>query len=190
MGTILSLCTRCLLLQCRLVLNGTPAEVVNAYLHQSAGQDSFHRVPQANGKPTVIYGRIIAAEESAAAHLELTISCGARYTASLDFRLLDSTGVPVGLASLGTFDDGHQLALQPGLTRLRMEITTTSLANGSYYVCLDLANPFVEYYDRTENCLSFQVTRSAARGGSRVFAQNWGCGSVHLPVSLVENAPA
>jgi hypothetical protein len=122
--------------------------------------------------------------------VELTISCGGRYTASLEIRLLDAAGAPVGYASLGTLDDTLLLSLEPGETTLRVELTTASLANGSYYLGIDLTKPFVEYYDRAENCFSFDVTRSAPRGGSRVLAQKWGCGSVQLPISLLEQTLA
>jgi hypothetical protein len=43
----------------------------------------------------------------------------------------------------------------------------------------------VEFYDRVENCLFFEVVRPVKNNATHVLAQSWGFGSVEFPLSLV-----
>ena len=116
--------------------------------------------------------------------LALEISSGEKRHVSLDLRLADGTGGVVAFGSLGTLNDAQKIALSPGANAFEIELPAAQFANGSYFLSLDLTEPFTEYFDRAENCLSVDFARASAEGGTRILAQSWGCGSVEIPLSL------
>ena len=187
MSAVMALCSRCVVLQ-----NGTlladlpPADAVSLYLREASASDSFTRPPQPNGRPTLTSGRIVSLQDSPVLRIELEISAGEKHRVSLDLRLADGTGVPAAFGSLGTLDGARKIALDPGSTALTVEMPTAHLANGSYFISLDLTEPFVEYFDRAENCLTVDLTRVSGEGGTRIIDQAWGCGSVEIPLSVAD----
>ena len=64
---------------------------------------------------------------------------------------------PVGLGSLGVFDLGRPVLISTGLTRVRLEMLPNRMANGEYVVSVDLTNPFIEFFDRVEDCVRFRI---------------------------------
>jgi lipopolysaccharide transport system ATP-binding protein len=189
MAAVLSLCTRCLMLEGgSLKLDTTPQEAVNRYLRETAVTDCFTRPAQPNGLPTIVGGSVHVMEETQTVSIALEISSGMRERLAVDLRLLDATGMPVAFGSLGSLDEREQIDLHPGITKVSLTLPTHQLALGSYYVGLDLNVPFVRVYDRADSCFEIKVIRSAATGGNRCLTQTWGYGSYEIPI--VNNAKA
>ena len=69
---------------------------------------------------------------------------------------------------------------------MSISVPIYQLAVGTYYISMDLTIPDVEYYDRAENCLSFEITRPPREGERRVLSQTWGYGSLQLPLKLID----
>jgi lipopolysaccharide transport system ATP-binding protein len=189
MSAIQTLCTRCIVLQGGRILADAPtAAAVQVYLNESAPSGSFTRPAQPDGRPTMTSGttRFLPNDNrSLRVDLEIT-SCRAQKL-GIDLRLQDAAGFVVGFGSVGGLDYHQLLHIQPGRQMISTILDTGQLAVGSYLLSLDLAVPNVEYLDRAETCLSFDVVRAAEGGASRVLSQTWGMGSYEIPVKLSAN---
>jgi lipopolysaccharide transport system ATP-binding protein len=188
MSSILSLCSRCLLLsQGRVEMDDTAKACTQAYLQQRSKQGAFERLADPGSRARIASGEIVAddQDESQRMLLKLQIWSAAAQKTAVDLRLSEGAGNSVGFGSLGTLDARQMVDLQPGSNVLRISFSTAQLANGSYSISLDLNVPYQEYLDRAENCLSFDLERASEAGGNRVLLQNWGYGSLRIPLSSV-----
>jgi len=195
MSAIQNLCSRAIFFRSGTVaLDGDVPSVVKAYLQESVATDRFVR-EEADGP--AIGPKITAASLRSPQGTELDLSDDtvllrvsvhspqARRVA-LEIRWHDALGSSIGFAALGTLNDQQMLDLHTGHNELIVAFSTASLANGSYAISLALAVPFVEFLDRVENCLSFDLERGASGPGTRVVEQKWGYGSHHMPVQLIK----
>jgi lipopolysaccharide transport system ATP-binding protein len=185
MGAIRSLCKRCLLIQNALLVRDDIAqEVVGAYLDDSKTSNILSRSVQENGNPTIIYGTL--EDKRGEVIFRLFIVSHEARNVSIDLRLRDRFGNPVGFGSLGALDSTRLIRLSPGSTYVSFSMATSSLATGVYLVSLDVSLPDVEFYDRLDDCFSFEVIRPPSEGARRVVSQKWGYGSVEIPLSLIQ----
>ena len=185
MGAIQSLCKRCLLIQKgNLIQDNSAQAVVQAYLDDSKASNVLSRCEQENGKPTIVSGTLEQKREEVIFKLRI-VSNEAR-NVSIDLRLKDRLGNPVGFGSLGALDSTRMIRLLPGSTFVSFSMATSSLACGIYLVSLDVSLPEVEFYDRLDSCFSFELVRPPSKGAGRVVSQKWGYGSVEIPLTLVQ----
>lgn len=105
---------------------------------------------------------------------------------SLDVRLQDKLGSMVGYGSLGTLRNLESLQLSSGLNQIDLVLKTNQLAVGSYIISLDLTEPFVRYFGRFENILSFEVDANQGKSSDRSVLQSWGYGSYVLDIFQVK----
>ncbi|MBW4630326.1 MAG: hypothetical protein KME30_00010 [Iphinoe sp. HA4291-MV1] len=105
----------------------------------------------------------------------------------LDLRLTDGIGNPVGFGSLGTLNAKHLIKLKLGINTISFRMPINQLAIGKYFISLDLAKPDVEYYDKIENCLAFEVTRPPEEGGIVVLSQTWGFGCFEINLEAISH---
>jgi lipopolysaccharide transport system ATP-binding protein len=188
MSTIQSICERSIVFQCGHIIADTrTALAVQFYLQDSSVSDSFIRPKQVNRKPTLTAGRVTSINHlpDSPVQIDLEIFTTERKGVSLDLRLADSTGVAVGFGSLGTLKPSQLLELKPGLNPVSFTFPIHQLAVGSYFVSLDLTLPDAEFYDRVENCLSFEVVRAPSNDAIRVLSQSWGYGSFEIPLETI-----
>lgn len=188
MSTIQSLCSRCILLQSGLVIaDDVPNSVVQLYLDNSSVTDKFTRNFLNSEKPYIMAGEIISSPEfeNTKILINLKIHTSKNCKVSLELRLYDSTGIPVGFGNFGIYRASEVLELQVGLNYVSFTLPVIQLAVGSYFISLDLALPWLEYYDRLENCLFFEVVRAVSDGSDCVMSQSWGYGSIEIPLELI-----
>jgi lipopolysaccharide transport system ATP-binding protein len=185
MSVVQSLCKNCLVLEkgC-LVANVATSEAVSIYLESSLASTKFTRPKQVSGKPTIISGSLASydSSENPTVSIELEIFCQLSLCVSLDVRLANASGIPIGFGSLGALDSRLMIALNAGINFVSFCFSNRYFAVGTYYLSLDIALPDIEYYDRAENCLSFEVVRGPSEGAGRVLSQNWGYGSLEIPL--------
>jgi lipopolysaccharide transport system ATP-binding protein len=74
------------------------------------------------------------------------------------------------------------LQLSAGLNRIELVMKTNQLAVGSYMISLDITEPFVRYFGRFENILSFEVEANQGTSSDRSILQSWGYGSYVLDI--------
>ncbi len=72
-----------------------------------------------------------------------------------------------------------------GTTEVLVSLSTRCLALGEYVVSIDLTNPLVEFYDRVEDCIRFQVNTTKDTAFRWNLEQRWGYGSTLVPLSLI-----
>jgi len=166
-------------------MDGTAHQCVQTYLQQQTGLDSFQRVAAPGVNAAILAGKIVAdgGGENVQMLVKLKIWSDASRKVSLDLRLSESTGNPVGFGSLGTLDGNQMINLHMGINDVHFSFSTRQIANGSYAVGLDITFPFREFLDRVERCLSFEVARPAMAAGMHVTSQNWGYGSMQIPLT-------
>ena len=114
--------------------------------------------------------------------LDVEIQSDSRMQVSVDLRLTDDLGRAVGYGSLGNLNEKELVELGKGTSWLTFGFPIRQLAEGKYYMSIDLSKPDVEYYDRADHCLSFEIVRTPPEGTRRVLSQSWGYGSYEIPL--------
>src|SRR5262249_26795586 len=155
---------------------------VHAYLADNDAESAYRRAPAPSGRPTITHARVLPAASNDAVQVDLAILTNVACALSIDLRLTDVLGNPVGYGSLGAYVEREKVSLRPGENRVHFEILTDRLATGQYVGGIDLNNPEVEYYDRVDNCIKFEVIRQLTERRARVLLQAWGHGSYELPM--------
>ncbi|MFZ3136825.1 MAG: ABC transporter ATP-binding protein [Thermodesulfovibrionales bacterium] len=189
MSAIQSLCERSLILNkgC-LSIDGPTDLAVQHYLKDPSISYSFNRMYKENKELFITAGRLINSNNQTTngfIQVEVQIHSKYRKEISLDVRLKDELGNPVGYSSLGTLDSNERLFLSEGNQVVSFTLFVNQLAVGKYLLSLDLNVPYVQVYDRAENCLSFEVTRPPSPEKSLVLQQSWRYGCYEFPLKFL-----
>jgi lipopolysaccharide transport system ATP-binding protein len=187
MTAIQSLCSRALLFSHgRIAVDQSASIAVREYLSQHACTTAFDRPMVESAHLSIVQARLLShgCDDANNIRLQLCICSRQDRQISLDIRLCDALGNPVGFGSLGTFAPDQLISVNEGLNELILAIPSTHLANGSYLISFDVTIPFQEYLDRVEHCLRFDLDRPPM--GSRIHMplQKWGYGSYEIPITL------
>ena len=183
LSIIQALCQRCLVLQAGNLKFDQPTLLsVQGYLEDDSIANTFVRSPAKDGKPTIISGLVNLKTNEV--EISIVISTNYAKVVSIDLRIMDSMGIPVGFGSLGTLNPSQLINLRAGVNQIVLLMPTDKLAIGDYYIGLDVTLPDVETYDRLEKCLSFEVNRPPINNAKRVLSQSWGYGSFEIPLKL------
>ena len=181
-GTVQAICAQAIFLQGGRVVEFGPAhKVASLYLARGVGGESFERPPA--GQPAALRsGRLRLGDSEGRPELELTLTIEslAAKLISVDVRLSDPLGSPVAFGPVGSFDQSCEIELTAGRTVVTCTHDLSLLANGTYDVSIDLAEPMRGYLDRAERCLRFDLDVPPAAGYRRL-EQKWGLGSSELP---------
>jgi lipopolysaccharide transport system ATP-binding protein len=190
MGTILSLCSRCIFLK-----NGTidfdsePQEAVRKYLEEAQPTTQLDRPLQKSGDPTLVQGRLQtdeAGDDRYIIDISFTIETKTETETCFNISTKDSMGQKIGFSSLGSFNSEEMLKLKKGKNKYAVRLDASSIAIGTYFLSIDLGITNVRYFDRCEDCFSFDIEKSPRSGNHRVFSQKWGMGSVEIPMSRID----
>jgi lipopolysaccharide transport system ATP-binding protein len=187
MSAIQALCSRCILLNSGMsIADDTPTAAVKLYLEDASASNSFTRPLQKSGKPSIVSGELIPYPEfeDSKIQINLSIQTNEEYKVSLELRLSDRIGTPVGFGNFGIYRANEAIELKMGLNFLSFNLPIDRLAVGSYFISLDLAVPWVDFHDRLENCLLLEVTRYPKDGADYVMSQSWCYGSLEIPLEL------
>jgi len=183
MSAVQGLCATCALLRKGgLVEIGPTPGVVDYYLRDNSSTNRFQRNRPVDGPVKVVYAEVTGKRPGSSQKIELTVrlcSDGERQC-TLDLRMCDFKGQPVAFGSLGTLHPANLLYLHRGQNDIAVSIPIQDLAVGSYYLSMDVTHPDAEYYDRVEQCLTFDVARAPKEGAIRVLDQKWGYGCMEL----------
>jgi lipopolysaccharide transport system ATP-binding protein len=188
MSAIQSLCDRCIVLQSgKLIADDKSAAAVQIYLQDTKISNSFNRSINNSEKPRIVSGKLKSINTSLIPQIQIDteIYASAQKITSLDFRLKDSLGNSVGFGSLGTLKPDRLISLEVGLNSISFIFDIDRLAVGSYFISLDLSMPDIEYYDRVDDCLQFDVVRPPENGHIRVLNQSWRYGCYEIDLKLI-----
>ncbi|SFO48054.1 lipopolysaccharide transport system ATP-binding protein [Algoriphagus ornithinivorans] len=113
--------------------------------------------------------------------LFIQLSSNLEISVALDIRLKTSDlQMPVGFGSMGTFDQIDQLKLIKGQNNFEFNIDTKTLAIGEYLLSIDITKPFVKYYDRCEDCISFEILKPTSKHKDLLLSWNYGANAINI----------
>lgn len=188
MSIVQSLCSKAYLLESgRIVASGNTAQVISRYAGSYVETHSFERSPMIEQKATITQGRLINSEGQFNNEImvEMNIDAAMDQQISIDVRLTDPNKQPVAFGSLGTFNAAQLASLKKGKNKVGFRIDTSRLATGNYSMSIDLTVPDIEFIDKAEEVLQFEIIRSPINGDIRVLSLDWGRGAYQLPVELI-----
>jgi lipopolysaccharide transport system ATP-binding protein len=184
------LCERCLLLKAGQVFTDKSVSLaIQAYLNSETSSTSFKRTQIKTDVPSFISGNLKEIQNTSeeSIQIEVNIISPSHNKASLDVRLSDDIGAPVGFGSLGTLSTLQMIELNPGENHILFKFSTNQLAIGSYSISLDLTLPDIKFYDRSENCLGFEIIRPPRSGYIRALSQSWRYGSIEIEIIRIDD---
>lgn len=186
MGVIRTLCTAAIVLSGgNLAYRGPTLEGIQHYLSTGDDQKTIIRKLRQDGRPTITAASVeVLNSETAEIVLKLDIDSRTTELVSLEIKLFDGLGTPVGFASVGLLDTSKALCISPGVHRYNCQLQAPTLSRGNYRISAQLALPFVEVIDATGDSLLFHFDRSARDGEQRVLEQSWGYGAFEIPMTL------
>ncbi len=78
------------------------------------------------------------------------------------------------------------VSIKSGISHIVVFLPAPRLAAGNYSFSIDLTLPTICYYDRVEDCVSLSVEAVGAEVGVSPLKQEFGYGSIFIPMSLSE----
>lgn len=184
LDTIRTLCSRAVLLNSGSIsMIGDVGEVLSKYIASHKVQAAYSNNSENDAEVHLRSARIAnSANHPDAVVCTLEVVASKERRVSLDVRLQDKLGSMVGFGSLGTIRHLDALQLSAGVNQIELVLRTNQLAVGSYMISLDITEPFVRYFGRFENILSFEVEGNQGISSDRSVLQSWGYGSYVLDV--------
>lgn len=182
MGAVQALCKNSIYLQQgQLKMQGSTTQIIQSYLNDQPRATNTIRTADAVKQCAVLQVEKTAqnaqfTEVSVHIHATRSMAC------ALDVRLSSIDLTPSGFGSLGTFNPEEKVQLQPGNNIIPFRLPTSTLANGLYYLGIDLTEPDKEYYDRVEQALLIEVANQPIVPAGRVLQLDWKYGSTQLQI--------
>jgi lipopolysaccharide transport system ATP-binding protein len=175
-----SLCKQSILLQKgNIICKGSTNDVITEYLRFGT-QNCFERedVTQQIG-----FKRInIQGHSQGTFKIDILIESETDRSVAVDIRLKNYMLQPAAFGSLGTLDSKEIVSLRKGQNKISLILDLNLVSYGSYYLSFDLTEPFVQYFDRIEDCLN--LVHSSSSGEKKLPDQSWNLGSCALPITL------
>jgi len=186
LGAIQNLCSSCIYMEKGEVLfQGSTDKTLKLYLKTSS--DKYYKATEDNYTKDIFLKEADVDTSNVAQKgfvtINVVIISKIDAKISIDFRLTTELSIPVAFASLGTLIYDEMLNINKGENILSLNIKIEDLALGQYLLSIDLTQPNILYYDRCDECLSFEVIKANDR--SRQLQQDWNYGYFILPVSKV-----
>ena len=181
LGTIGALCQRGIMLRSgQLELDGAIGDAISHYASQGVSAASFVAAASAAGREAHFASAKVAYGDNAIT-VEAQIVSKSDRAMIVNARVRDALGAPLGMASLGGFDPDRMMRFAPGKSSFAMKIDMPPLANGTYFVDLDIEIAYGHSVDRVDDQLSVEVFRTPTATHGRVLQPEWGVGPIELP---------
>jgi lipopolysaccharide transport system ATP-binding protein len=87
---------------------------------------------------------------------------------------------------VGAFKSIRPVDLVAGINDITLQMSVYQLACGEYSVSVDLTYPFVEFFDRVEDCVRFKIQADLRDASVHSLEQDWGYGSIKLPLQIMQ----
>jgi len=182
MGAVQALCTKGIYLKNGKVDSiGTTSEVIQHYLNDVPASGSSRNV---SGKVHHIT-HVKSEQNMGTVNVDVIVESTETASVALDVRLITLNMEPSGFGSLGTFNPANKVRLEKGKNSVRFSFEAASLANGLYYLSLDLTDPDKEYYDRAEQVLMIEIANPADTEHGRSLLLDWKYGPNKLNITRI-----
>ncbi len=183
LGAVQALCEKTIYLhQGKIKEFAKSGPVIQQYLNEQSGQSTVVRKLNETKKCFVHEVSFNQDQEAGILKLSVKVESKMRGLVALDIRLANINMEPAAFGSIGTFDPDHKLAFIEGSNIISMEIKTDQLANGLYYVSIDLKEPDKEYYDRAEQALLIEIANQPIVPHGRSMQLDWNLGTMKLEI--------
>ncbi len=183
-GVVAGLCQSGLYLsQGNVILKGAVEDCISKYMHSLGNLDAYNMEDRPGYRAFIKSARIIGSKSIAAGEFleaEVTVFSRDSFAFSLDWRIKTEMSTPVAYG-VPVIQMNQVETLTPGLNRYLVRINSLSLAEGAYTLSFDVNIPWIEYIERVEDCLEFQVERSLASNQSHPIKASWNNGAVLFP---------
>jgi lipopolysaccharide transport system ATP-binding protein len=188
MTSILGLCSTGLLLNSGEVeAIGPIRAVVETYLAGFGTETALQRTPIG---AKLCISRIaierVSCRESTMVSLMVDITSRTEQRCSLELKLHDQYGGAIGLASVGLLDSSVRIAIREGKQSFRCELEMPRLAQGTYSIDAQIADPMVEVLDSLPRAVAFEVIPHPAAATVRPLEAAWGYGAIEIPLRVAE----
>ncbi|GAB4132135.1 MAG: hypothetical protein Fur0041_03140 [Bacteroidia bacterium] len=184
MGAVQALCNNSIYLKNGKISDmGKSSAVIQHYLNDQPQNGRFKR-NAASGKKCYL-NEIHARQENGKMILSAIVNSDEERRVAMDIRLQTLNMEAAGMGSLGTFNPEQKIKLKSGENSTEFELSTKNLANGLYYLSIDLTEPDKEYYDRAEQALMIEIANKPESENGRSFQLDWNYGAVKLDISLM-----
>jgi lipopolysaccharide transport system ATP-binding protein len=180
MGAVQALCNKGIYLKNGAIDKiGPTSEVIQHYLNDQPFTGSVR-----NGSGKVHHITEVHSDQSAGqVEIDVTIESAESAVAALDVRLTTINMEPAGFGSLGTFNPDRKIQLAKGRNKVRFVFNAGTLANGLYYLSLDLTDPDKEYFDRAEQVLMIEIANAAEVQHGRSMQLDWKYGPYKIDIT-------
>jgi len=113
----------------------------------------------------------------------LNIKTDKKISFAIDIRLKDSFFIPIGYGTIGAKINQDLIIIEEGENQVKLSLFTNDLASGLYYASIDITNPNIEYYDRLDDVINFELLPLDTKT-NKFLNQNWNYGSYQLNIFL------
>lgn len=183
MAAIQTLCIRALLMDAGAIqFDGLAAESVHRYLHRRTTLS----MPQtfAGRDPALSLRDITFDRSDNTLRIDIVVRTSEPRRLAIEFILLTTSGIPIAFSDCGTLDISRRLEFPRGDTFLTAQIDASALANGPYFICTQLVDPFAHVLLRHQHSDPVEIARIPSSTTRRVLELSWQSGVVELPLSL------
>jgi lipopolysaccharide transport system ATP-binding protein len=183
--TVKQLCGRAILLKDGSVLRqGPTSQVLDHYVALYSSSKSYRQNFTPGGKPKIVFAELEIDQDqgNVCLSIRLIIRTPRSLRCSIEMILNDNMGSPVGFADAGLLDPTQIVELSEGENHFQCKIILPSMAQGTYNVSVQIADPLIEIFHKIESNLGFELVRVNSGLNRRPLDQSRGYGSLELPL--------
>ncbi len=173
-------------------MTGSTGDGIQAYMDVDNQNLSLTRAPRTDAAATItgVYIESVEAREQTKIRLRCELHTARQTTCSIEVKLFDGVGTPIGIAEIGLADSARQIQLQPGRELVTCCFTMPRMASGMYRLAVQLTVPLVRIIDSTGDGMVFEVRPEPVDGHQRPIEWGWGCGSFEIPLEIARKPVA
>jgi lipopolysaccharide transport system ATP-binding protein len=192
MAVIQALCPKTILLESgRVRMIGSSADAALAYLASGSVSTLLERPARPNGIPTITRLELteVNCREETLLRFNLQVQGEPRKRCSIEVKISDAMGMPLGFASVGLLDPEKAVDLLGGIEEWSCTIKLPRMARGKFRLSVALAFPMIDFIDTTGDGLLFEIAPAPLPGYARVLDHSWGYGAFELPFEMTQKHP-
>ena len=152
-----------------------------AHYAGAGGSRSWSRTVPRNSDVSLLSATLVGVEnreDSAVLEWLLEIDAKTDTACAIDILLKDRLMNPLFFSTTGTFNAQASIPLKAGCNRLSVSQTLPHLAMGSFHASIYLTRPFVKFYDKFDDAISFEIDQVHGGGRSHPLQQSQNMGAM------------
>ena len=190
-AVIQALCPKAILLESGTVaFFGNSALAAGQYLGAANKNTLLERRPSIDGTPTITKFQMTSVEcqRETVIDFNLEITTRIRKHCSIEVKVFDELGMPIGFASVGLLSGADIVEILEGSNNFKCQVRMPRMAHGLYRVSAAIASPMIEVLDSVGEGLYIDIHPTPLAGYGRVMESNWGCGPFEIPLKIERRA--